>query len=126
ATFGRYRIDELLPEEVRPRALRWLLRPFHRGDTAHLSRGERLRCALEDLGPIFIKFGQLLSTRPDLLPPDIMLELNKLQDRVQPFPAEEFRALVERALGQPVTEAFAEFDLTPLASASIAQVHAAR
>lgn len=126
ATFGRYRIDELLPDQARPRALSWLLRPFRHGDTRHLSRGECLRHALEDLGPIFIKFGQLLSTRPDLLPPDIMLELNKLQDRVQPFPPEQFRALVERALGRPVTEAFAEFDLTPLASASIAQVHAAR
>lgn len=126
ATFGHYRIDELLPDQVRPRALSWLLRPFYRADIKHLNRGERLRCALEDLGPIFIKFGQLLSTRPDLLPADIVLELNKLQDRVPPFPGDQFRAQVEQALGQTVTEAFAEFDPNPLASASIAQVHAAR
>jgi ubiquinone biosynthesis protein len=126
ATFGRYRVDELLPAHARPRALTWLLSLFRSKETDALSRGERLRRALEDLGPIFIKFGQLLSTRPDLLPPDIMLELNKLQDRVPPFPNEQFRAQVERALGRPITEAFAEFDPTPLASASIAQVHAAR
>ena len=125
ATFGRYSVDELLPEHARPRALVWLLRPFRRRASESLSRGERLRRALEDLGPIFIKFGQLLSTRPDLLPPDIMVELNKLQDRVPPFPSELFCAQVERALGQSLAQAFAEFDPTPLASASIAQVHAA-
>jgi ubiquinone biosynthesis protein len=124
-TLARYRIDELLPEKSRPRLLTWLFRPFKGKTQAALSRGERLRRALEDLGPIFIKFGQLLSTRPDLLPPDMVLELNKLQDRVPPFPGEEFRQLVERALGQPVTELFAEFSVLPLASASIAQVHTA-
>ncbi|MBC6905858.1 ubiquinone biosynthesis regulatory protein kinase UbiB [Saccharophagus sp. K07] len=125
ATFGRYRIDELLPIHARPRALSWLMRPFRRTEKTELSRGQRLRMALEDLGPIFIKFGQLLSTRPDLLPPDIVEELNKLQDRVQPFPGSQFQAMVEQALGQPVDVAFARFDLEPLASASIAQVHAA-
>ncbi len=85
----------------------------------------RLREALEDLGPIFVKFGQMLSTRRDLLPGDFTDELAHLQDRVPPFPGREARVIVERALGAPVTETFLEFDETPLASASIAQVHAA-
>jgi ubiquinone biosynthesis protein len=90
------------------------------------SRGERIRLALEELGPIFVKFGQALSTRRDLLPEDVADELEKLQDRVPPFPGAEARAIVERAYGRPVTEAFEQFDETPLAAASVAQVHAAR
>jgi ubiquinone biosynthesis protein len=98
-------------------------RPAGRHD---LPRGERLRLALETLGPVFIKFGQALSTRPDILPPDVAEELTKLQDRVPPFPGNEARAIVEEALGQSVGTAFAEFDETPLASASVAQVHTAK
>ncbi len=90
------------------------------------SRAERLRLALEELGPIFVKFGQALSTRRDLLPPDIADELAKLQDRVPPFEGSIARALIERAYGRPVAEVFASFEETPLAAASVAQVHVAR
>src|SRR6185437_15575462 len=86
----------------------------------------RLRLALEELGPIFVKFGQAVSTRRDLLPTDVADELAKLQDRVPPFPGAMARAIVERAYGRPVSEAFSQFEETPLAAASIAQVHAAR
>jgi ubiquinone biosynthesis protein len=89
------------------------------------SRGERLRLAFEELGPIFMKFGQMLSTRRDLLPRDIADELEKLQDRVPPFSGVEAKRIVEEAYGRPVTEAFAQFDDQPLAAATIAQVHAA-
>jgi ubiquinone biosynthesis protein len=89
-------------------------------------RGVRLRRALEELGPVFIKFGQALSTRPDILPPEIAFELAKLQDRVPPFPGAQARQIIEQALGRGVDALFAEFDETPLASASVAQVHAAR
>ena len=88
-------------------------------------RGKRLRQALEELGPVFVKFGQLLSTRPDLIPADICQELDQLQDNVPPFEPTTFIAIVEQALGQPVDQLFKSFDTTPLASASIAQVHAA-
>jgi ubiquinone biosynthesis protein len=91
-----------------------------------VSRGARLRLALEELGPIFVKFGQAVSTRRDLLPPDIADELAMLQDRVPPFPGSTARALIEQAYGRPLAEVFESFDETPLAAASIAQVHAAR
>src|SRR5512138_1791110 len=89
-------------------------------------RGERLRLALEELGPIFMKFGQMLSTRRDLLPRDIADELEKLQDRVPPFPGAEARAIVAAAYGKPIENVFSHFEETPLAAATIAQVHAAQ
>src|SRR5436853_6741160 len=86
-------------------------------------RGQRLREAFERLGPIFVKFGQVLSTRRDLLPPDIADELAKLQDHVPPFDPQLAFAEVERSLGRPLGELFATLERTPVASASIAQVH---
>jgi ubiquinone biosynthesis protein len=91
-----------------------------------LTRGERLRLALEELGPIFVKFGQALSTRRDLLPTDIADELARLQDNVPPFPGAQARAAIERAYGAPLETRLAHFEETPLAAASIAQVHAAQ
>jgi len=94
-----------------------------RGRNFDQPRGERLRLALEALGPIFIKFGQMLSTRRDLVPPDIADELARLQDRVPPFPAAQARHFVEKALAKPVEQVFAHFEAEPVASASVAQVH---
>lgn len=90
-----------------------------------LSRGERLRLALEELGPIFIKFGQLLSTRRDMVPEDIADELASLQDNVPPFNEQEAVAIIEKALGGKIENLFASFSSKPLASASVAQVHSA-
>ena len=87
------------------------------------SRGERLRRALETLGPIFVKFGQVLSTRRDLLPDDIADELALLQDRVPPFPAEQAIAAIEKSFGRPLADLYADFSREPVASASVAQVH---
>lgn len=123
----RYRLDALLDDTP---AERWLnlAKPFvprASAEIAALPRGARLRLALQELGPIFVKFGQILSTRRDLVPPDIAEELTLLQDRVKPFDGETARRIVEQALGRPIDAAFAHFDTSPLASASIAQVHAA-
>lgn len=93
--------------------------------SVHKKRGVRMRQACEDLGPIFIKFGQLLSTRIDLLPDDIASELIKLQDRVPAFSGQRAQQMIEAALGKPIHELYATFDVEPLAAASIAQVHAA-
>jgi len=123
----RYRLDDLLDDTPVERWLK-LARPFVPRASAAIaaqSRGARLRLALQELGPIFVKFGQILSTRRDLVPPDIAEELALLQDRVAPFDGEVARSIIERTLGRPVSQAFAAFDPVPLASASIAQVHAA-
>ena len=95
-------------------------------DARRAPRAVRIRKTLETLGPIFVKFGQILSSRPDLVPEDVTVELAALRDHVPPFPGSAARAIVERSLGSPIEEAFEEFVETPLASASIAQVHEAR
>ena len=124
----RHGLDELILAMHLFRPVRFVLHllPWNWFRRNSNPRGERIRNALEDLGPIFVKFGQMLSTRPDLLPPDIAQELAKLQDRVPPFPGHEARAVIEKAYGKPIEEVLQDFDEVPLASASIAQVHPAR
>ena len=119
----KYGLDEFLTGHERFRAVRPAARalPFWRDTSA--PRAERLRLALQELGPIFVKFGQMLSTRRDLIPPDIADELARLQDRVPPFPSEQFVATLERAYGKPVDQVFLSFEREPVASASVAQVH---
>jgi len=124
----RHGLDEIVLSAHLLRPLRFLMyfSPFYwlRARRA-VPYGVRIRRALEDLGPIFIKFGQVLSTRRDLLPDDIAIELAKLQDQVPPFPGAEATRLIEKALGDSVDVIFTNFDREPLASASIAQVHTA-
>jgi ubiquinone biosynthesis protein len=125
-TVLRFGLDEVALSAFRQRWVRALVRVVTIGRRLDAPRGVRLRQGLERLGPIFVKFGQVLSTRRDLVPLDVADELAKLQDRVPPFPAAQSRALVERAFGRPVEQVFAQFDAEPVASASIAQVHFAR
>ena len=124
----RHGLDEVILATHLFRPLRWILylTPWYwlRRDLPPYP--VRVRRALEDLGPIFVKFGQILSTRRDLLPDDLAVELAKLQDRVPPFPGEQARALIEKAWGRPVGVVLDAFDPVPLASASIAQVHTGR
>eukprot|EP00119_Amphimedon_queenslandica_P006335 XP_011407105.1 PREDICTED: uncharacterized protein LOC105314558 [Amphimedon queenslandica] len=125
----RYGLDEIVLATQPFRSFRFLLYllPWNWLPRRRLDpRAVRLRRALEDLGPIFVKFGQILSTRQDLLPPDIAVEFSRLQDKVAPFAGEEAIAIVREELGRSVEELFLDFDPEPLASASIAQVHAAR
>ncbi len=122
-TVLRYGFDELALSSFRQPWVRLLVRVITVGRRLDAPRGERLRLGLERLGPIFVKFGQVLSTRRDILPTDLAEELAKLQDRVPPFAAATARAIVERAFGRPIDAVFASFDAAPVASASIAQVH---
>jgi len=119
----RFGLDEFLLGHERFRAVRPLARFFRFGRDFTTPRAVRLRLALEALGPIFVKFGQTLSTRRDLMPPDIADELARLQDRVPPFASELVVAILERNFGRPVDVVFRAFDRTPVASASVAQVH---
>ncbi len=122
-----YGLDEFLTDTRLHKYIRLLhlLQPFNTRRLKQAGRGERLRVAMQKLGPVFVKFGQLLSTRKDMFPDDITNELAYLQDRVEPFAGSLAQKIIEQSLGAPIEELFAEFEVEPLASASIAQVHGA-
>ena len=122
----KYGLDDIIKQThlLRPMRFFFYVLPRRRDTSAPL--GERIRLALEELGPIFVKFGQAISTRRDLLPTDIADELAKLQDMVPPFPAEQAIEILNDAYGEPVDQVFKRFDVEPFAAASIAQVHTAQ
>tara|TARA_B100001063_G_scaffold246940_1_gene288667 strand:+ start:2010 stop:3641 length:1632 start_codon:yes stop_codon:yes gene_type:complete len=127
--FSKYRLDDFIPVNMLPWYLRiafylapWRFNPIPK----RVPKAKRLRLALVALGPIYIKLGQILSTRKDLLSPELATELAKLQDKVPPFKAKTARSIIERSLGESIESVFAEFETEPMASASIAQVHAAK
>ena len=128
AVFVRFGFASILHSVALDRFLRRRDKPGEKADaaTAGLAMPVRLRLALEEIGATAIKIGQVLSTRPDLLPPDYIYELRKLQEEVPPFPYEQVQQILEQELGAPFEELFAEFDPEPLGSASLSQVHAAR
>jgi ubiquinone biosynthesis protein len=119
----RFGLDQMVLQGINHAGLKMLSSLMGMGRNLQAPRGQRLRMALEHLGPIFVKFGQVLSTRRDLLPSDVADELAKLQDRVPPFASEIAIANIERAFGRPIDDLFVQFDRQPVASASIAQVH---
>ncbi|MBU3542643.1 ubiquinone biosynthesis regulatory protein kinase UbiB [Polynucleobacter sp. MWH-Loch1C5] len=122
-TIWRYGLVGIVAKSLRPGLLRFLLQLYAFLGPRSASRGQSLRLALEALGPIFVKFGQVLSTRRDLLPLDIADELAKLQDQVPPFSEDQSVRLIEASLGQSIDEVFSHFERKPVASASVAQVH---
>ncbi|MBI4206994.1 MAG: ubiquinone biosynthesis regulatory protein kinase UbiB [Betaproteobacteria bacterium] len=121
----RFGLDEFFLGHERVRGLRAALNALLFWRRVEAPRAVRLRLALETLGPIFVKFGQMLSTRRDVLPADIADELAKLQDQVPPFPAEQVAATLKRVYSRPLSDVFASFEREPVASASVAQVHLA-
>lgn len=125
---ARHGLDDIIfaIHLFRPFRLLTYLMPWNWLGGKRAPRGQRIREALEELGPIFIKFGQMLSTRKDLLPEDVVEELTKLQDKVPPFSGKKAQQIIEKAYGETVEEYFLEFNVEPLASASIAQVHEAK
>ncbi len=120
---SKHRLDEFLIALNLFSPWTFLFKIFPVGRNRNLPRGERLRLALEELGPIFVKFGQILSTRPDLIPDDLAQSLTKLQDQVPPFPGEMAVSIIELAYGDKLENHFRSFDIEPIASASVAQVH---
>ncbi|MBR6877387.1 MAG: ubiquinone biosynthesis regulatory protein kinase UbiB, partial [Neisseriaceae bacterium] len=126
-TIYRYALSDIVVQHVQQKWLQRLVRLLPRSQKfAHESVPVRLRLALESLGPIFVKLGQVLSTRPDLLPESYALELAKLQDKVPPFDAQISRQQIEQSFNKKISDVYAEFNEQPVASASIAQVHKAR
>lgn len=119
----RFGLDELILGHSKLRPLQKVIHTLLFWRNLNQSRGARLRLALEALGPIFVKFGQVLSTRRDLIPPDVAEELSKLQDKVPPFPYSQVEEIIASSFGQPIKEVFSQFDRLPVASASVAQVH---
>lgn len=119
----RFGLDEFILSHTKLKPLQCVLNTLLFWRNKQTPRGERLRLALESLGPIFVKFGQMLSTRRDLIPPDIADELTKLQDQVPPFSFTEVERVITEAFAQPLSELFLDFDEVPIASASVAQVH---
>ncbi|TVQ25199.1 MAG: hypothetical protein EA383_08710 [Spirochaetaceae bacterium] len=126
ARYGLADLLKLIKVDRSFRRVRRLLKKVHIDVPPETSRWERLRLALEELGPTFIKFGQLLSNRNDILPAELIRELESLQDRVPPFPVEDVHRTIQRDLGRPVQDVFKSFDDVAVASASIAQVHKAQ
>ena len=122
----KYGLNDIIKQTHLLRPLRFLFYLFPRRRSSSAPLGERIRLALEELGPIFVKFGQAVSTRRDLLPREVADELAKLQDDVPPFPAEIAIAILSEAYGEPVDDVFERFDTEPFAAASIAQVHTAQ
>ncbi|MFM9835890.1 MAG: ubiquinone biosynthesis regulatory protein kinase UbiB [Methylophilaceae bacterium] len=121
-----FRLDEFIAERVSLKPLHTLIKILFFWRVSEYPRGVRLRLALEKLGPIFVKFGQMLSTRRDLLPQDVADELAKLQDQVPPFEFTEVNLTIENAFGKPLSAVYAQFEVSPIASASVAQVHFAQ